>query len=192
MVHVVNDAENVVVRCEHADDQTAIRAVNRSAFGRIDEANLVENLRNGAAVLLSLVAEINGDAIKNQIVGHIVFSRMWIDTAVGAVSAVALAPIAVLPEHQRKGIGGNLIRTGLNRLRERGEQIVFVLGHPEYYSRFGFSTGNARTLANPFPPEAFMAIELSPKALDGICGTVRYPGAFGLTDSIIVSARGIA
>ena len=182
MLSLTNDAENVVIRCEYADDRTAIRAVNESAFGRIDEANLVDNLRNEAAVLLSLVAEMKTVAgINNQIIGHIVFSRMWIDTAGSPIDAVALAPIAVLPEHQRRGIGGNLIRAGLNRLRERGEQIVLVLGHPDYYTRFGFSTGDARALASPFPPEAFMAIELGPKALDGICGRVRYPAAFGLT-----------
>jgi putative acetyltransferase len=170
------------VRFEHAGDQAALRVVNESAFGRIDEANLVENLRNEAAVLLSLVAETRNVAgIKNQIIGHIVFSRMWIDTAGNtAIAAVALAPIAVLPEHQRKGIGGDLICAGLSRLRERGEQIVLVLGHPDYYTRFGFSTGNARALVSPFPPEAFMAIELRPAALDGISGKVRYPAAFGL------------
>ena len=88
--------------------------------------------------------------------------------------------MAVMPEQQRRGIGGQMIRHGLDWLRGRGERIVLVLGHPEYYPRFGFSSDRAHALASPFPPEAFMALELSPGALDGIRGTVRYPEAFGL------------
>jgi putative acetyltransferase len=126
-------------------------------------------------VLLSLVAEIDG-----RVVGHILFSRMWIDTADGVVDAVALAPIAVLPECQRQGIGGQMIRTGLDLLRRRGERIVIVLGRPDYYSRFGFSVDKARDLDSPFPPHSYMAMELQPGAVDGIRGKVRYPVAFGL------------
>lgn len=98
----------------------------------------------------------------------------------GAISAAALAPMAVLPDHQRRGIGERLIRHGLDLLRKRGEQIVIVLGHPDYYPRFGFSSEKARFLESPFPPDAFMAMELSPGGLDGIRGRVRYPTAFGL------------
>jgi putative acetyltransferase len=127
------------------------------------------------AVLASHVAELD-----KRIVGHILFSRMTIQTTRGPVSAVALAPMAVLPEHQRQGIGGKLIRHGLERLRTRGEQIVIVVGHPDYYPRFGFSSHKACCLVSPFPPEAFMAIELIPGALDGVRGEVKYPDAFGL------------
>jgi putative acetyltransferase len=105
---------------------------------------------------------------------------MSIETTDEPVPAVALAPVAVLPEQQGKGIGGKLIRHGLDRLRAQGEQVVIVLGHPKYYSRFGFSTDKASSLASPFPTEAFMVIELSPGALDGVHGKVRYPDAFGL------------
>ena len=91
-----------------------------------------------------------------------------------------MAPISVLPEHQRQGIGGRLIRYGLDLLRNRGEHIVIVLGHPGYYPRFGFSCEKARALESPFPPDAFMAMELNPGALDGVSGRVRYPAAFGL------------
>jgi putative acetyltransferase len=125
--------------------------------------------------LLSLVADIDG-----RIVGHILFSRMWIDTAGGAIDAVALAPMAVLPECQRKGVGGQMIRTGLGLLRRRGERIVIVLGRPDYYRLFGFSVDKARDLDSPFPPHVFMATELQPGALDGIRGKVRYPVAFRL------------
>lgn len=171
---MVQDA-NIVIRCEKVQDEAAVRSVNLSAFSHSEEADLVDRLRHEGVVLLSLVALIGG-----QIVGHILFSRMWIDTASGSVPAVALAPMAVLAEHQRQGIGGRLIRSGLNRLREREEQIVIVLGHPGYYPRFGFSTAKASALESPFPPHAFMATELSVNALGGICGKVRYPAAFGL------------
>jgi putative acetyltransferase len=105
---------------------------------------------------------------------------MSIETPTGAVAAVALAPMAVLPGYQRQGIGGRLIRYGLDKLRGLGERVVIVVGHPGYYPRFGFSTERARSLENPFPPDAFMALELSPGALDFIRGRVRYPHAFGL------------
>jgi len=160
---------------ESPDELAAIRAVNAAAFGRIDEADLVDKLRADGHALLSLIA-----VVKPGIVGHILFSRMWIKTSTGLVSAVALAPVAVLPEHQRKGLGGLLIQHGLQLLRARGERIVIVLGHPEYYLRFGFSTAKASSLESPFPPEAFMAMELSPGALEGVQGRVIYPPAFGL------------
>jgi putative acetyltransferase len=166
---------NVVIRCENADERRAVRAVNLAAFGQVDEADLVDRLQHEGVVLLSLVAVVG-----RQIVGHILFSRMWIDTSNGSIPAVALAPMAVLPGHQRQGVGGRLIRSGLDLLRDRGEQIVIVLGHPDYYPRFGFSTDKARALESPFPPHAFLATELSVNALGGIHGKVRYPVAFGL------------
>lgn len=89
---------------------------------------------------------------------------MSIETGSIPSSFVALAPVAVLPDCQRRGIGGQLIRHGLNLPREQGERIVIVLGQTSYYSRFGFSSDKARFLASPFPPEAFMALELSPNA----------------------------
>lgn len=156
-------------------ERSSVHSVNEAAFGRPDEADLVDSLRTEGAVLLSLVAELD-----KRIVAHILFSRMWIETASDSILAVALAPMSVLPEYQRRGIGGCLIEQGLALLRRQGEQIVIVLGHPDYYPRFGFSTEKARTLESPFPPEAFMVIELSPGALDGVRGKVRYPAAFGL------------
>ena len=168
-------SESLVIRCENANDQSAVRTVNESAFGGPDEADLVDRLRKEGAVILSLVAET-----KEQIVGHILFSRMWIDSQGASLAAVALAPLAVSPFHQRKGIGGTLIRDGLAWLRDRGERIVLVLGHPDYYRLFGFSTERARSLTSPFPPDAFLAAELSGAALVEIRGKVRYPDAFGL------------
>jgi putative acetyltransferase len=105
---------------------------------------------------------------------------MWIDQDGGPVPAAALAPVSVLPDHQRRGIGDSLVRNGLGCLRELRERIVIVLGHPDYYSRFGFSSQKARSLESSFSPEAFMALELVPHALYGIRGKVRYPTAFGV------------
>ena len=160
---------------ESVDEHSAIRAINAAAFGRLDEADLVDKLRRDRYALISLVAVLEG-----RIVGHIMFSRMWINSASGQVSAVALAPVAVLPEHQRKGIGGLMIRQGLELLRGRGERIVIVVGHPGYYPGFGFSRDKASLLVSPFRAEAFMALDLSAGALDGIRGSVVYPPAFGI------------
>ena len=173
--HGVGIADNVILRRENPDERGAVRSLNEAAFGRPDEADLVDRLRSEGAVLASFVAEC-----EKRIVGHLLFSRMLIETAAGPISAVALAPMAVLPEQQRRGVGGQLIRHGLDWLRKRGEHVVIVLGHPDYYPRFGFSSDRARSLVSPFPAEAFMALDLLPGALDGLSGRVRYPEAFGL------------
>jgi putative acetyltransferase len=165
----------VTIRPETPDDRAAIRHVNQAAFGTTEEADLVDALRVDGSVLLSVVAEVD-----EQIVGHVLFSRMSVETSGGAVSAVALAPVAVLPSSQRQGLGARLIRFGLDRLREMGERIVIVVGHPTYYPRFGFSSERARSLEHPFPADAFMALELAPGALDGVRGRVRYPPPFAL------------
>jgi putative acetyltransferase len=173
-----------MIATERPEHRAMVRRVVEAAFGRSDEADLIDRIRAERAVLLSLVARRGDD-----IVGHILFSRMWIDTADGEVPAVALAPLAVLPAHQRGGIGGSLIRQGLDALRESGESLVVVLGDPNYYSRFGFSIDGARLLGSPFPQNALMALQLgrgisAPNANStGIAlprGTVRYPAAFGL------------
>jgi putative acetyltransferase len=165
----------LVIREERPDDERAVRAVNEAAFGRSAEADLVDRLRLDGAVLVSLVAEQDGF-----LVGHVLFSRISIEAAGGPVPSVALAPLAVLPANQRRGIGGRLVAFGLEWLRRHGERSVLVLGHPHYYQRFGFSTDGARMLIVPFPAEAFMALEMVPDALHGVRGAVRYPAAFGL------------
>jgi len=174
----VRPEDRVIVRGEKTEDtkeRSAIRSINEAAFGRRYEADLVDGLRTEGVVLVSLVAEMD-----TRIVGHILFSRMSIETTSRSFPAAALAPMAVLPGHQRRGIGERLVRSGLELLRRRGERIVIVLGHPDYYPRFGFSSDKARDLQSPFPPGAFMAMELKAGALDGIRGRVGYPAAFGL------------
>jgi putative acetyltransferase len=171
---VVN-ALAAILRLETAGDRSAIRQVNEAAFGTSEEADLIDALRADGVVLASAVAEID-----DQIVAHVLFSRMTVETSAGAVSAAALAPMAVTPAYQRRGIGSRLIGYGLDRMREIGERIVLVVGHPAYYPRFGFSSEHARAIDHPFPPEVFMALELVPGALDGVRGRVQYPRAFGL------------
>lgn len=164
-----------MIRPETLNDRPQVHHLIESAFARPDEAQLVAALHAENAVLLSLVAERDAT-----LTGHILFSRMTIHSAGTHIPAVSLAPVAVLPAHQSQGIGADLIRTGLQTLRAMGEQIVIVLGNPAYYSRFGFSASAAARLSSPFPPEAFMALELVPGALNGIEGPVHYAAAFGL------------
>lgn len=160
---------------ESPADVEAIRQVNRLAFGQDEEARLVDALRDGGFVQVSLVAEREG-----QVVGHILFSDLPIITDSGTVAALALAPMAVLPDFQRKGIGSELVRRGLDACGKQGHRIVIVLGHPEFYRRFGFSSDLARPLQSPFSGASWMARELAPGALDGVAGHVEYPPPFGL------------
>lgn len=164
-----------VENAHSAEERRAVWVVNQAAFARADEADLVDKLRDGGFAILSLVAELDCG-----IVGHILFSRMWIETESGRVEAAALAPMAVVPNHQRTGVGGLLVSRGLAMLREQDEKIVIVVGHPDYYPKFGFSTEKAVGLESPFPREAFMAIELCRGALDGIRGVVVYAPPFGI------------
>lgn len=164
-----------MIRPEVSADNEAIRHVNRLAFGRDDEARLVDALRDVGFLQVSLVA-----MQAEQIVGHILFSDLPIITWAGTVLALALAPMAVLPGFQRQGIGSTLVRRGLEECRRQGHRIVVVLGHPDFYPRFGFSPKLAARLDSPFSGrEAFMALELVPGALDGVAGPVQYPPPFG-------------
>lgn len=162
-----------LIRVELPTDFEAIRRVHESAFGQPAEARLVDELRREGYSRVSLVADHRG-----LIIGHILFSEMQIDTATESVPALSLAPLAVDPQYQRQGIGSQLIRHGLDLCRDHGHNIVILLGHPEYYTRFGFSASLAMSLDSPFNGESWMALELVPGALRGICGRVRYPPPF--------------
>ena len=168
------EVKDVLIRPETIADPEAIRNVNCLAFGQDAEARLVDALRDGGYVRLSLVAEKDGE-----VVGHILFSDLPIITKAGTVPALALAPMSVLPAFQRQGIGSALVRRGLEICREHGHRIVIVLGHPDYYPRFGFSVRLAGPLSSPFGGgESWMALELVPGALAGVVGNVQYPPPF--------------
>ena len=166
---------NLIVRPETLEDIPAIYQVNQLAFDRENEARLVDKLREENAVTLSLVAILDG-----KIVGHILFSPVTITNADFQWQAVGLGPMAVLPYYQNQHIGSALIRSGLDELRDLGHDVVIVLGHPEYYPRFGFKP------SKPFgiqweinvPDEVFMVAELREESLNGRKGIVRYHSAF--------------
>lgn len=166
------------IREETATDLAAIRDVNRRAFGREGEARLVDRLREDGLVVTSLVAVEDG-----LVVGHILFTDLTIETDRGDVAAATLAPLAVIPERQRAGIGSALTQRGLVVCRERGKAAVVLVGHPTYYPRFGFSAELAQSIRSPYSGagEAWMALELTPGALAG-GGETRFPAAFALVD----------
>lgn len=161
----------ITIRPELPTDETAVYTINASAFRTPAEAELVNTLRRRQAVLLSLVADLDG-----ALVGHVLFTPGMIVGENGRFPAAALGPVAVLPAHQRHGIGARLIRAGLESLRRAGHARAFVLGHPAYYPRFGFTPAANYNIICAFdvPPEAFMVMPLHPHALDNITGTAHY------------------
>jgi len=161
----------IIVRAETVEDYAAVRQVNELAFGGSDEAVLVDKLRAVADPQISLVAVKDG-----QVVGHIFFSPVSIEISDSASLALGLAPMAVLPEYQKQGLGSQLVREGLKECQRIGCNVVVVLGHPEYYPRFGFVPAKQKELSceYPVPDEVFMVAELKPEALDGRRGLVKY------------------
>ena len=144
-----------MIRDATPEDREAVRAVQVSAFPTPLEADLVEALEARGDATLSLVAMQDG-----AVVGHILCSRMKVESDGAKIRAVGLAPVAVRPERQGKDIGGALIRAAIDFSREAGEQMIFVLGEPEYYTRFGFTAEAARPFASPYAGDYFMALRL--------------------------------
>jgi len=167
----------VAIRPERESDRAAIFAIHAAAFPTDAEAKLVDRLRDAGAATVSLVAEAEG-----RVVGHILFSPVRIVAPEGGESAaIGLAPVAVAPSLQNAGIGGALIRAGLDACRAAGHTIVFVLGHPPYYPRFGFEPASKCGLSYEGGPKfspAFFVRELEPGALAGRRGVVHYHAAF--------------
>ncbi len=167
----------ITVQPKKREDATAIHEINRLGFGRENEANLVENLRKHPDFIQQLSLVAVGD---RRILGHILFSPVVIQTNKGDLPGLALAPMAVHPEFQNRGIGSKLVRQGLEWCRNLEHKVVIVVGHPTYYPRFGFTSARAKGLEAPFPvpDEAFLVLELSPGVLSGVTGMVIYPPEF--------------
>lgn len=160
-----------MIRHVRTADHPAIRAVVEAAFGKPDEADLVERLRAAGDVVFELVEEDD-----DQIVGHILYSRLWADSV---QLFAALAPLAVRPDRQRSGVGKRLTAASIETAKDFGAHAIVVLGHPEYYPKFGFSPEAAGKISCPYSGSpAFMALELEPGALDAPL-LMAYPDAFG-------------
>jgi putative acetyltransferase len=164
-----------IIRPETPKDVDSIRYVNEQAFGQENEAKLIEKLRNHGVLTISLVAVQDGE-----IVGHIAFSPVVIESGLSSFEAIALAPMAVLPAYQREGIGSQMVRAGLEKCRRLGHEIILVLGHPDYYPRFGFVSAKPKGIDCEFevPEEAWMIMELREGALAGRRGIVRFQPEF--------------
>lgn len=164
----------MIVRNETPADAAAIHRVNELGFGSPAEAELVDALRDAARPFISLVAEDEGE-----IVGHICFTPVTVEGSSAAVAG--LAPMAALPGRQKQGIGSRLVEAGLEQCRRAGFGMVVVLGHAEYYPRFGFRPASSFGLKSEYevPDPVFMALELTPGAANGVHGLVRYHEAFG-------------
>ena len=164
----------VKIHCETSEDRASVRHVHQQAFGQSDEADLVERLHTANKASIALVATLNG-----QVVAHVLFSPVVLDPVRPHFKAVGLAPVAVLPEYQKQGIGSRLIREGLEACRDAGYGAVVVLGDPAYYSRFRFSRARDHGLSNEYyADEHFMVTALREGVLDGVSGMLKYQPEF--------------
>ncbi len=162
-------------RQEEPDDQLAIRRVNEQGFGGGEEADLVDALREVNAIVLSMVALEN-----DYIVAHVLFTEVVITQADSRFTGLGLGPMVVMPCHQRKGIGSQLLKIALDKCRRLDYDFIVVLGHPEFYSKFGFSPAKPHGISCEFdaPDEAFMVLELRENGLAGRSGIVHYRDEF--------------
>jgi putative acetyltransferase len=166
----------VTIREEEIRDIFAIRNVNEAAFEGPAEANVVDKLRKVCDDCSSVVA-VEGD----EVVGHVMFSPAMVGNGDGVIRGMGLAPMAVLPNHQRRGIGTALIEHGLAMMRENGCPFVIVLGHADFYRRFGFvpaSRYNLKSQWEGIPDEAFMILVFDEKSLKGVHGVAKYREEF--------------
>lgn len=165
----------VTIRPEKQEDAVAIRHVNNQAFGQETESEIIEKLRNRGVLTILLIAILN-----SEIIGHIAFSTVVVESESSSFQAIALGPMAVLPEYQRKGIGSELVRIGINECQRLGHELAVGLGHPDYYPRFGFVPARPKAIDCEFevPEEAWMFLELREGALAGRRGTVKFQPEF--------------
>ena len=164
------------IRFEKPEDIAFIHSVNEQAFGRVSEAKLVDTLRLACTDHLSLVADDNGS-----IIGHLIFTPVVVTDGKQKTEGMGLAPRAVLPSRQRQGIGTQLVDTGLLILKEKDCPFDILLGHPEYYPRFGFKPAarfNIKSQWEGVPDEAFMILIMDDKAMQNASGIVMFRDEF--------------
>ena len=161
----------IEIRDERPGDVEAIRDVNKRAFGQDQEGNIVDALRFNGAALLSLVATLN-----SRVVGHILYSPL----SVGDVTGAALGPMAVLPKHQRQGIGSKLVETGNRKLEDAACPFIIVVGHPDFYPRFGFRRASTHGITCEWevPDDVFMLLVLDQPKMQGVSGLAKYRQEF--------------
>lgn len=159
------------IRIATQQDKPAIQELVKRAFNRNDEAEIIQKLEADGDVVIQIVADMEG-----QIVGHCLFYPVGVFNKLGAVG---LGPMCVEPWVQREGVGKAMVESGLNHLREHGVSLVFVLGHPEYYPKFGFSTEHAEPFEAPWKGPHFMARRL--RYGPPMSGRLIFPAAFGVT-----------
>lgn len=177
--------KSITIRIESPCDYARVVKLTEEAFKDLEisdhnEGKLVEKLRESTNFIdeLSLVAELNG-----QVIGHILFTPIRIENGQEKFESLVLAPVSVLPEFQKMGIGGQLIRAGHQKAIELGFHSAILLGHPEYYPRFGYKPASIWGIKSPIPlpsDDVFMAVELTDGALTNVSGTVVFPPEFGI------------
>ena len=162
----------IEIREERPDDIFAVREVNRCAFEQEQESNIVDALRANGGALLSLVATMS-----DRVVGHIMYSPV---TVGDTVNGVALGPMAVLPEHQRQGIGTKLIEAGNRKIKDAGYPFIIVVGHAEYYPRFGFRPASKYGIKCEWdvPNDVFMVLMLDQAKMQVVSGLAKYRAEF--------------
>ena len=174
---------NIIIRKENSFDHNWVDELTEKAFETLEisdhnEGKLVDKLRKAPTFIeeLSLVAELDG-----QVVGHILFTPIIIDNGQQKFQSLVLAPVSVLPEFQKMGIGGELIRAGHQKAKELGFQSAILLGHTEYYPRFGYKPASTWGIKTHIPlpsDDVFMAVEITEDGLKGVSGTVVFPPEF--------------
>jgi putative acetyltransferase len=170
---------NYSIRSETKADYEGIREVNFLAFGhKENEAKLVEAIRNSPFFIPELSIVAVNDSL--EVIGHILFSEITLETEKGPISTLGLAPMSVKTGYQHKGIGSNLVVKGIDACKNLGYKHVIVLGHPQFYPRFGFIPAESFGITSPFPvpSDVFMVLELESGSLNGLQGKVKYPPAF--------------
>ncbi len=166
----------MAIRKEQDSDKESIWKVNAEAFETEAEANLVNALRDSGTPFISLLAEAD-----EEIVGHILFTPVELTGDNSGLTLMGLAPMAVRPGFQRKGIGSQLVRAGVENCSIQGYDAIVVLGHPEYYPKFGFVPSVKYGIKSEYdvPDEVFMVLELKENVLKGKSGIIRFHAAFG-------------